>query len=65
MSDTPLYKIRIFANACVTRFNSGERPLAQIVNYYVPEDNKADQKSIRAEILKRLPNVDFEAGGSN
>lgn len=37
------YKIRTIGNACITRYDSGERTLDDIVDYYnlAPEDEQA------------------------
>ncbi|MGF7050424.1 hypothetical protein J2T13_004962 [Paenibacillus sp. DS2015] len=53
------YKVRIIANACITRYENGERAMDSIVGYY----NQTEEitKSIKEEILIRVPTMDFEA----
>jgi len=52
------FKIRIIANACVTRYVGGERPLRRIIEYYA--SNESDQNDIAIEVQKRLPGVDLD-----
>jgi len=44
----PMYKIRIIANACITRYDNGEREITDIVDSY----NMAadDRELVLAEI---------------
>lgn len=55
----PMYKIRIIANACITRHERGERSMNDIIEGYNME---ADDKAlVTAEIISKRPNLDFEA----
>jgi len=52
------YEIRIFANACITRYKSGERSMNTIITSYGLVDDNASL--VRNEIIKKLPSVDFD-----
>lgn len=53
-----MYKIRIIANACITRWERGERSMNNIINGYNME---ADDKAlVIAEIVSKRPNLDFD-----
>ena len=51
----PMYQIRIIANACITRYNSGEREITDIVASY----NMAQEDSdlVLAEIYAKRPDI--------
>lgn len=50
-----LYKIRIISNACITRYNSGEREVTDIVDSYslAPEDREL----VLTEIYIKRPDI--------
>ncbi len=50
-----MYKIRIIANACITRYNGGEREITDIVTSY----NMAQEDSdlVPAEIYAKRPDI--------
>jgi len=53
------YAIRIFANACVTRYKGGERSMnTNIASYGLVDD---DAQLVRNEIIKKIPNIDFDS----
>jgi hypothetical protein len=53
------YKIRITANACIIRWEDGERTMNDIVaSYNHPQE---DSDLIKAEIIKKRPDIDFES----
>ena len=53
-----MYKIRIIANACITRWERGERTMTDIVtSYNMAEDDKV---LVVAEITAKRPDIDFE-----
>jgi hypothetical protein len=55
----PMYKIRIIANACITRWERGERTMNDIItSYNLAED---DRTLVVAEITAKRPDMDFEA----
>ncbi|WP_217597179.1 hypothetical protein [Cohnella sp. GbtcB17] len=51
----PMYKIRIIANACITRYNGGEREITDVVDSY----NLAadDRELVLAEIYAKRPDI--------
>ncbi|MCQ4363128.1 hypothetical protein KQR54_18690 [Mycobacterium gordonae] len=51
----PMYQIRIIANACITRYNGGEREITDIVGSY----NMAadDRDLVLAEIYTKRPDI--------
>lgn len=51
----PMYKIRIIANACITRYNSGEREITDIVASYNMAQEDADL--VLAEIYTKRPDI--------
>lgn len=55
----PGYKIRIIANACITRYDGGEREITDIIASYslLPEDAEA----VKAEIVAKRPDIAFPA----
>lgn len=53
-----LYKIRIIANACMTRYDRGERSMNDIINGYNME--KDDKELVIAEIVAKRPKLDFD-----
>ncbi|WP_379319348.1 hypothetical protein [Paenibacillus puldeungensis] len=50
-----MYKIRIIANACITRYNGGEREIAHIVGSY--NMVKEDSDLVLAEIYAKRPDI--------
>jgi hypothetical protein len=51
-----MYKIRIIANACITRYDTGEREITDIVaSYNMASD---DQNLVLAEIYAKRPNIE-------
>ena len=55
----PMYKIHIIANACITRYNRGERTMNYIVNSY--NLTEEDKSLVVAEITAKRPEINFEA----
>ncbi|MCQ4363024.1 hypothetical protein KQR54_18165 [Mycobacterium gordonae] len=51
----PMYKIRIIANACITRYNGGERAITDIVTSYNMAQDDADL--VLAEIYAKRPDI--------
>ncbi len=51
----PIYQIRVFARACLTRYDSGERELIDIVNSYRLETE--DRDLVLAEIYAMRPEL--------
>lgn len=51
----PMYKIRIIANACITRYNGGEREITDIVDSYNMAQEDADL--VLAEIYTKRPDI--------
>ena len=53
-----MYKIRIIANACITRFTRGERTMNEIIDSYNPtEENRT---LIVAEIISKKSDISFD-----
>ncbi|SFA83179.1 hypothetical protein SAMN05216312_101761 [Cohnella sp. OV330] len=50
-----MYKIRIIANACITRYDDGERELPDIVNSYNLSTD--DATLVKAEIATNRPDI--------
>lgn len=55
----PMYKIRVIANACITRWTRGERTMNDIINGY--NMHPVDQELVTAEIMAKQPTLDFDA----
>lgn len=55
----PMYKIRIVANACITRYDRGERTMNNIVSSY--NLTEEDKSLVIAEITAKRVDIDFEA----
>ena len=54
-----MYKIRVIANACITRWERGERTMNDIINNYnMDPDVKV---LVTAEIIAKRPTLDFDA----
>jgi hypothetical protein len=50
-------KIRLMANACITRFDRGERPIEDVIaSYSMQADN---EKLVREQIMERRPDIPF------
>lgn len=52
-----MYKVRIVANACITRHDRGERTIVDIVDSYTM--TAEDRELIVAEIVSKRPDLDF------
>ncbi|TMV49348.1 hypothetical protein FE783_12595 [Paenibacillus mesophilus] len=52
----PMYKIRIIANACITRYDMGEREITDIVNSYNMATD--DRNLVLAEIYAKRPDIE-------
>lgn len=50
------YKIRIIANACLTRFDAGEGEITAIVDSY--NLGTEDRELVLAQIYAKRPNID-------
>jgi len=58
-----MYKIRIIANACITRYNGGERGITDIVNSY--STGQEGSGLVFAEIYTKRPdNAPVEEGSA-
>ncbi|MFB9330085.1 hypothetical protein ACFFSY_29430 [Paenibacillus aurantiacus] len=51
-----MFIIRIIANACITRYNRGERQVEGIVNSYTAL-NEEDRELVYAEIYTKRPDL--------
>jgi hypothetical protein len=51
------YKVRIIANACITRYDGGEREMIDIVNSY--NLTTEDANLVKAEIVVKRPDIDL------
>lgn len=51
----PMYKIRIIANACITRYNNGEGDIITIVDSY--NLTQEDRDLVLAEIYAKRPDI--------
>ena len=52
------YKVRIMANACITRYDGGEREMIDILmSYNMPAE---DNTLIKAEIISKRPDISVE-----
>jgi len=57
-----MYKIRIIANACITRHNGGERGITDIVeSYNMAQD---DRELVLAEVYAKRPDIAVTAEGA-
>lgn len=54
----PMYKIRIVANACITRYERGERTMNDIVSSYTMTEE--DKALVVAEIVAKRPEINFD-----
>lgn len=54
----PMYQIRIIANACITRYNGGERSITDIVDSYNMAQEDTDL--VLAEIYTKRPDIEPE-----
>jgi hypothetical protein len=52
------YKIRIIANACITRYNNGEGDIVTIVDSY--NLSVEDKQLVLAEIYAKRPDIEGE-----
>ncbi|MFC3800014.1 hypothetical protein [Cohnella sp. GCM10012308] len=50
-----MYKVRIIANACITRYDGGERNLLDIVNSYNLSTD--DATLVKTEIATKRPDI--------
>ena len=53
------YKVRVVANACLTRWKRGERSMNDILDGYNMTDS--DKAKVVAEITAKNPTLDFDA----
>ncbi|NUU61280.1 hypothetical protein [Paenibacillus agri] len=50
-------KIRLMANACITRFDRGERPIEDVIHSYnMQVDN---EQLVREQIVEKRPDISF------
>lgn len=56
---TPMYKIRILANACITRYDRGERTMNDIIDSY-SNATEEDKNLVKAEIISKRPEINFD-----
>lgn len=54
-----MFKIRILANACITRHERGERTMNDIIDSYVI--TAEDRELVVAEIVSKKPDLVFDA----
>ncbi|WP_214687090.1 hypothetical protein [Exiguobacterium sp. s163] len=54
-----MFKIRILANACITRYERGERTMNDIIDSYVI--TAEDRELVVAEIVSKKPDLVFDA----
>ena len=54
-----MYKIRILANACITRYDRGERTMSDIIDSYAGATEE-DKNLVKAEIISKRPNINFD-----
>lgn len=58
----PDYKVRVFANACITRYTRGESDIrAVLASYGLDEDNA---NLIKAEIMSKRPDIEWETNAN-
>lgn len=57
---TPIYKIRILANACITRYDRGERTMNDIIDSY-SNATEEDKNLVKAEIISKKSDINFDA----
>lgn len=51
----PDYKVRVFANACITRHDRGEKDIEKVISSY--NIDEANANLIRAEIMTKRPEI--------
>lgn len=56
---TPMYKIRILANACITRHDRGERTMNDIIDSYTGATEE-DKVLVKAEIISKKSDISFD-----
>lgn len=49
------YKVRIMANACITRYDGGEREMVDIIASYNLAES--DANLVKAEIIAKRPDI--------
>jgi hypothetical protein len=49
------YKVRIVANACITRYDAGEREITDIIESY--RLNPEDADLVKAEVAAKRPDI--------
>jgi hypothetical protein len=52
------YKVRIMANACITRYDSGEGPMSEIIASY--NLSTEDTNLVKAQIIAFRPDISVE-----
>jgi len=53
----PDYKVRVFANACITRYERGEEDIQKVLDSYNLDE--ANANLIKAEIMSKRPNIQW------
>lgn len=53
----PDYKVRIFANACITRVTRGEKDIQAVLDSYGLDAENANL--IKAEIMSKRPDIEW------
>jgi len=53
----PDYKVRVFANACITRYTRGETDIQEVLNSYNLSEENANL--IKAEIMSKRPDIEW------
>jgi len=55
------YKVRVIANACITRHDRGESNIQKVINGY--NIDEANANLIRAEIMVKRPDIKWDMEG--
>ena len=53
----PDYKVRIFANACITRYTRGETDIQAVLDSYNLSEENANL--VKAEIISKRPDIEW------
>jgi hypothetical protein len=54
----PIYQIRIIANACLTRYDQGERSVEDIVDSY--QLAEVDRTGVLAQVYAKRPELEVQ-----
>jgi len=53
----PDYKVRVFANACITRYTRGETNIQEVLNSYNLSEENANL--VKAEIISKRSDIEW------